>query len=429
MTSRARRSTSPARPAHITPAMPSSSTAATAFSDRLAEVVGAPLDGEPRQLSGGASRETWSFAAGGRPLIAQLQRVAHDPPREPQAPLLRAAAQAGEPVGAGVADGRDDEVLRAERSILAARAGAADAKATPEATDARLLDAIAGALAAVHRMPSPAGETQDALADLRAMHEALGQPHPVFDVAFAALERDRPAPGPQGFVHGDFRMGNLLVDGRRLTGVLDWELAHAGDQLSDLGWLCVRAWRFDRPDRPAAGLGTREELAAAYERHAGVAVDRAALAWWELFGTLRWGVITVLQHASHPGSLEHAVIGRRTAEVEWDLLELLDPGGAALTVPAAEPAPAPHDAPAATALLEHVRSTLGDALLPRFDGRDAFQLRVALRALGIVRRELEHDAEHRAVAAAVASRDDFPALRALVRAKLEAANPRHLEES
>src|SRR4051794_3270723 len=360
MTSRARRSTSPARPARTTPAMPSSSTAATAFSERLAEVVGAPLDGEPRRLSGGASRETWSFSAGGRALIAQLQRVAHDPPREPQAPLLRAAAQAGVPVAEVGADGADDPVLGVEWTILEALPGTADAGAILEANDARLLGQIAAALAAVHRMPMPEGTPEDPVAGLRTLHETLGRPHPVFDVAFAALERDRPAPGPQGFVHGDYRMGNLLVDGERLTAVLDWELAHAGDQLEDLGWLCVRAWRFHRGDRPAAGLGTREELAAGYERHAGVAVDRDALAWWELFGTLRWGVITVLQYASHPDSLEHAVIGRRAAEVEWDLLELLDPGGEALEVEPADPPPALHDAPPATELIEHVRRALGD---------------------------------------------------------------------
>src|SRR4051794_12996539 len=428
MTSRARRSTSPARPAHITPAMPSSSTAATAFSDRLAEVVGAPLDGEPRQLSGGASRETWSFSAGGRPLIAQLQRVAHDPPREPQAPLLRAAKAAGVPVAEVVADGADDPVLGIEYTVMDALPGTADAQTILDANGEELLDQIAAALAAVHRMPSAEGPAPDPLAELREMHRALGRPHPVFDVAFAALERERPVTGPEGFVHGDFRMGNLLVDGERLTAVLDWELAHSGDQLEDLGWLCVRAWRFHRGDRPAAGLGTREELAAAYERHAGVEVDRAALAWWELFGTLRWGVITVLQYASHPGSLEHAVIGRRTAEVEWDLLELLDPGGATLEVPPVDAGASLHDAPAATELIELVRGALGGELLPRLDGRDAFQLRVALRALGIVRRELEHGADHRAVAPAGGARHDYPALRALVRAKLEAANPRHLEE-
>jgi aminoglycoside phosphotransferase (APT) family kinase protein len=402
--------------------------AASAFSERLAEVAGAQLTAEPRQLSGGASRETWSLEAGGRPLIAQLQRVAHDPPRPPQAPLLRAAADAGVPVAGVVAAGRDDDVLGVEWTILEALPGTADPRTIIDANGPALLGDVAAALAAVHRMPAPGDGGADALAELWAMHDALGQPHPVFDVAFAALERDRPVAGRRGFVHGDFRMGNLLVDGDRLTAVLDWELAHAGDQLSDLGWLCVRAWRFHRPDRPAAGLGTREQLAAAYERHAGVSVDGDALAWWELFGTLRWGVITVLQHASHPDSLEHAVIGRRTAEVEWDLLDLLDPGGAALQVAPAEPGASLHDAPAATELIELVRSALGDDLLPQLDGRDAFQLRVALRALGIVRRELDHEAAHRAVAEAITGRDDFPALRALVRAKLEAANPRHLEE-
>jgi aminoglycoside phosphotransferase (APT) family kinase protein len=398
------------------------------FSDRLAEVVGAPLTEQPRQLSGGASRETWSFAAGGRPLIAQLQRVARDPPRAPQAPLLRAAAAAGVPVAEVVADGADDEVLGVEWTILEALPGTADARAILDANGPALLDEVAGALAPVHRMPAPAEAPVDVLAELRGMHDSLGQDHPVFEVAFAELERSRPAPGPRGFVHGDFRMGNLLVDGDRLTAVLDWELAHSGDQLEDLGWLCVRAWRFHRPDRPAAGLGTREELAAAYARHAGVSVAPETLAWWELFGTLRWGVITVLQRASHPGSLEHAVIGRRTAEVEWDLLDLLDPGGAALEAPPGEAPASLHDAPSATELIERVRGALGDDLLPQLEGRDAFQLRVALRALGIVRRELEHDAEHRAIAEAVRDRDDYPALRALVRAKLEAANPRHLEE-
>ena len=63
-----------------------------------------------------------------------------------------------------------------------------------------------------------------------------------------------------------------------MTGVLDWELAHAGDPVEDLGWLCVPAWRFSRRDLPAAGLGTREELLAAYARHSGVAPSIEELA-------------------------------------------------------------------------------------------------------------------------------------------------------
>ena len=71
--------------------------------------------------------------------------------------------------------------------------------------------------------------------------------------------------------------------------MLDWELAHIGDPVEDLGWLCVPAWRFARPDRPAAGLGTREQLLDAYARHAGVAVEPDALRWWELTGRCAGG--------------------------------------------------------------------------------------------------------------------------------------------
>ncbi len=165
---------------------------------------------------------------------------------------------------------------------------------------------------------------------------------------------------------------------------------------------------------PAAGLATRAELLAAYERHGGVGVDPEALAWWELAGTLRWGVICVMQAFSHLSgarrSVEHAVIGRRACEVEWDLLELLGVplAGELAPMPPATPAAAPavalHDRPTALELLHASREALGDDVLPQLQGRAAFQLRVVLRALGIVGRELEHSAEHAALhAAALAS--------------------------
>src|SRR5207237_9023128 len=143
-----------------------------------------------------------------------------------------------------------------------------------------------------HRMPADAGlapMVDDPVATLRGLHDALDQPHPVFELAFRELDRARPRSTRLGLVHGDYRLGNPMVDGDRVSGVLDWELAHVGDPTEDLGWLCVRAWRFGRPDRPAAGLGSREELLAAYERHSGVAVGPAELSWWDLFGPLRRG--------------------------------------------------------------------------------------------------------------------------------------------
>ena len=430
------------------------------LAQRLEELLSEPLTTPPRRLSSGASRETWAFATAAHgDLFAQIDRGGPQLiERPPQAPLMRAAAEAGVPVPAVVAAGDEDDVLGAGWTVVQAVSGTTDPGEilTGDAPPEQLLDSIAEALAAVHRMPADdqlAPAVDDPLAMLRGLYDALDEPHPVFELAFRALQTDRPV-ARRTLVHGDYRLGNLMVDGGRVTAVLDWEGAHLGDPTEDLGWLCVRAWRFERPDRPAAGLGSREQLLAAYERHAGVLVDPADLAWWELAGTLRWGLITVMQaHAHLSGtirSVEHAVIGRRTCEVEWDLLELLDPGGPEFT-PGALPDEPPtlHDRPTPGELLEAARSALGDDVLPELSGRAAFQTRVTMRALGIVQRELASRAaddalrsaalgqlgvsDERDLATAVRA-GDFVArepellasLRALVRAKLATANPRHV---
>jgi aminoglycoside phosphotransferase (APT) family kinase protein len=441
-----------------------------AISDRLAEVLGERLEGEIRRLSSGASRETFSLRTPAHgELVAQLERhraIGTDQP--PQAALLQAAALAGVPVARVVAHGRDDSVLGDSWTVLEALVGTTDPKEILAGEDvaqaSALIDGIAAALAAVHRMPADpalAPAVDDPLEQLRRLYDSLGEPHPTFELAFRALGEARPS-ARRTLVHGDFRMGNLMIDGRGVTGVLDWELTHLGDPLEDLGWLCVPAWRFTRPDRPAAGLGTREELCAAYQRHAGVEVDPAALRWWELAGTLRWGVICVMQAFRHLSgairSIEHAVIGRRSCEVEWDLLEMLDPRPPAVPERASAAAEMDassrsgmHDRPTMLELLDAARAALGDDVLPRLEGRDAFQLRVTLRALGMVRRELGHAEEHAAVHAgaldtlgfadeaelAAALRrgeldgrlpECYAALRAIVRAKLEVANPGYLQQ-
>jgi aminoglycoside phosphotransferase (APT) family kinase protein len=443
-----------------------------AIASRLEEVLGEPLSGELRRLSSGASRETFAFATDSRAeLVVQIARGGNKLVDAPdQATLLRAAAAAGVPVPAVVADGSDDEVLGSSWTVVEALGGTTEPKAILGGEGVpgpdELIDDLAAALASIHRMDlggTAVPAIEDPLALLREWHDRLGEPHPAFELAFRALESERPPAGRRTVVHGDFRMGNLMVGAEGLTGVLDWELTHAGDPVEDLGWLCVPAWRFERPDRPAAGLGTHEQLLAAYERHAGVAVERAALRWWELAGTLRWGVICVMQAFTHLSgarrSVEHAVIGRRACEVEWDLLRLLDErarGDRSLAARVAaqrrSPRPALHDRPTAVELLEAARGALGDDVLPRLEGRPAFQARVVLRALGIVRRELEHEDEHRALhAAALASvgcaderelaeairegalgeREEhvFAAVRATVKAKLEVANPAYLSQA
>jgi aminoglycoside phosphotransferase (APT) family kinase protein len=454
---------------------------------RLGDVLGQRPSGEIRRLSGGASRETYLCGCGSSgDLVLQIEQGGK-PTGEPpgQAALLEAALHAGVPVAAVIAHGNDDPILGAAWTLLKALPGTADAKqilADATAGDVpgkignralELLDSIAGALAAVHRMPADpalAPPVEEPLAQLRALYDRLGEPHPTFELAFRILGSDRPPSRPT-IVHGDFRMGNLMVDRDGVSGVLDWELTHIGDPVEDLGWLCVPAWRFTRPDLPAAGLGTREELLAAYERHAGITVPMTELRRWELAGTLRWGVICVMQAFTHLSgarrSIEHAVIGRRACEVEWDLLELLDPRPGEHRAFAEPPSAAPgdpahdrraprevqprlHDRPTAIELLEAARGALGRNILPELSGRPAFELRVTLRALGIVRRELELASEHAALHAAalgrlgVASEHELaeairggafdgrdgtlrPELREITRAKLEAANPAYLQ--
>ena len=154
----------------------------------------------------------------------------------------------------------------------------------------------------------------------------MGQPHPAFELGLRWLARTRPAPSVPSVVHGDFRNGNLIVGPEGIRAVIDWELAHLGDPLEDLGWLCVKAWRFGATP-PVGGFGTVDQLVSAYEEAGGVAVDGAALRWWQVLGTLRWGIICIVQALTHTTgtvrSVELAAIGRRVCEVEWDLLELL----------------------------------------------------------------------------------------------------------
>jgi aminoglycoside phosphotransferase (APT) family kinase protein len=441
---------------------------ASAISGRLEDVLGEPLTSPPRRLSGGASRETWAVSTVGHgELIAQLEpRAGSYADRPSQAPLLEVAAAAGVPVPRVIAHGTDEPVLGRSWMIVESLAGTTDPKLIIEGDGVpagpELIESIAAALAAVHRMPADPGlvpVVDDPLALVRQMHDSLGEPHPTFELAFRELEASRPAGRPSTFVHGDFRVGNLMVGDRGVTGVLDWELAHIGDPVADLGWVCVPAWRFGKPGNAAGGLGTREQLLAAYARHSGLQVDLAELRWWELWGTLRWGVICGMQAFSHlsggRSSIEHAVIGRRACEVEWDLLEALghDSTDATSAFPCeAERGVTLHDRPTVRELLDAARGALGDDVLPKLRGRAAFQLRVTLRALGIVERELafqrEHEQLHAATLAGLGVAHDAAlaasirggrfagrepelraALRAIVRAKLEVANPRYLEES
>nr|WP_241696040.1 phosphotransferase family protein [Solimonas terrae] len=195
----------------------------------------------------------------------------------------------------------------------------------------------AQALAGIHALDAealaflPLRNADTQIAELAARHRHYGEPLPVFEAAFAWLAQHLPPTRRPVVIHGDFRTGNLLVDETGLAGVLDWELAHRGDAMEDLGWLCVRSWRFGRDELPVGGFGRRAELYEHYEQAAGTVVDAAAVRFWELLGTLKWGVICQwFAHRRLRGELtqlEPAVIGRRVSEVELQLLDLLEGRG------------------------------------------------------------------------------------------------------
>jgi len=160
------------------------------------------------------------------------------------------------------------------------------------------------------------------------LYLSYGQYQPVFDVAFCWLRDHLPSPVPTALVHGDFRNGNFMVDQQGICGILDWELTHLGDPMEDIGWLCVNSWRFGNSDKPIGGFGKRAAFYQSYTEKSESTIDEKAIHFWEIFGTLKWGVICLFQCFSHLTgkirSIERAAIGRRVSETEIDLLQLMD---------------------------------------------------------------------------------------------------------
>jgi aminoglycoside phosphotransferase (APT) family kinase protein len=311
---------------------------------------GAGIDALQR-LSGGASQQTWAFdlcdRGGTVPLILRRasegarERSRMTAGLDTEARLLAAARAAGVPVPAvrhvlqpadALGEGFVMERLQGEtlgrRIVRDARFVAAR----------RVLARQCGeVLARIHAVPTsdlPPLRRGGAAAEQQFQHElhrAHGTSRPVFELAFQWLRRHAPPEVAQPvLVHGDFRNGNLVIDETGLVGVLDWELAHLGDPMEDLGWLCVNAWRFGCSQRPVGGFGTRADLFAGYEA-AGGRVDAERVHYWELLGTLKWGIVCeAMAHAWLSGverDVEKAVIGRRASESEIDLLALLAPHG------------------------------------------------------------------------------------------------------
>jgi len=299
------------------------------------------------RLSGGASQETWSFDAvtsdGRRPLI--LRRTPGGSPRGEgsnalplpvEAKLIERADKAGVAVPKVVAVLSDQDGI-GEGYVMSRLSGQAIPQKIPRDDDladarSKLAFQCGEALAGIHMINTKGIDDlsvspgQAELEKYFSIYDEFGDPHPVFEIAFKWLRDHMPTAVEPTLVHGDFRHGNLMVDANGLRAVLDWELAHIGDPMEDLGWICVNSWRFGHPEKPVGGFGDYEELFSGYES-AGGTVDRERVHFWEVLGTLKWGVMCLIMVAAFRGgmdrSVERATIGRRASEAEIDLLNLL----------------------------------------------------------------------------------------------------------
>ncbi len=236
------------------------------------------------------------------------------------------------------------------------------------------------ALAAIHAI-DPAGieglAPADPLADPLPWLDLLGEVRPALELGVRWLGERRPPAAVRTTVHGDFRLGNLLVGPEGLHGVLDWELAHAGDPAEDLGWLSAPAWRFGGTAE-VGGFGSLPELLDAYAEAGAEPIDADTVRWWQVYATVKWATICALQASTHLSgaarSVELAAIGRRVCESEWDLMVLLGvtpppPSGPVAAAGAASPFGRPTAAELAEAVREHLDRQVGDD--PRPGGRAA----------------------------------------------------------
>lgn len=398
--------------------VPEADDVAATIASRLADRRGTSLSVESaRLLPAGASRAT--YAAGlvegsgqVEPIIIRAVPAATDDGGlRAEAQVLRAAADAGVPVPEILDAGFDEDGNVLGFPYLAMTF--IDGESIPR----RILrnDSHAGArarfvaqcgeiLARIHRIDvrqTPGlSELGDPIAGLRELFPREFDAMPAgLVLATQWLTDNPPEPSPrQCLVHGDFRLGNLLLEPEGIAAVLDWELVHLGDPVEDLGWLCAKAWRFGG-STPVAGMGSRDELLDAYAREAGWRPTDRALRWWELYATVKWGLICAVQAARHldgvERSVELAAIGRRSAEQEFDAL--LDLG---LVAPEAVPDPLTeatgarasedlYGSPSSVELLEALAEFLrSDSVQADLSPQVRFHTRVAGNVVDVVRRQV-----------------------------------------
>jgi aminoglycoside phosphotransferase (APT) family kinase protein len=284
-------------------------------------------------LPGGASKEAWAVDVDGEELLVRRAAVGvihqFTLTLEQEFEVLQAAHEAGVKVPRPIAyypDLGGREAFAMER-VHGETIGRRIVRNPPPG----LAVEMAEELAKIHAIPRarlPFLRAPDPVERMRAELDTVDEPHPAIELGLTwadeRLVRDR----PHAFAHGDWRIGNLVVTERGLEYVLDWEFAHAGDPVEDVAWPLVRAWRFGADERRLGGVGDVEPYLERYVELTGSDVTMEELYVWEVLGNAKWAIGCLTQSRRHlrglDRSVELAVLGRMAAEMEYELLNLIE---------------------------------------------------------------------------------------------------------
>jgi len=388
------------------------------FDEKLAATLARSLPGFERllkseRLSGGASQETYRIEVEvqGEPRALAMRRAPGGEKVEPtpghpgldvEAMLMRNAKVAGvpEPEIYHVLDDEDDLGDGFIMQWLDGVTLGARVVRSPELDEIRprlayMCGEVVARIHAIDLHTSGLGEKLSVLSPGEYVEQTweryrlFDTPQPMIDYAGRWLNEHLPDDFTPALVHNDFRNGNIMFSPQGVVAVLDWEVAHVGDPMRDLGWICTNSWRFGRTDLPVGGFGTYEDLFAGYESVTGVPVDRHRVKFWEVFGSFWWaiGCLGMAEHyrTGPDQTVERPAIGRRSSECQVDCVNLLIPGPVELVEAAGGAVDT--DMPRIDELLKSVRDFLHGDVMQATQGRNNFLARVAGNSLDIVLRD------------------------------------------
>jgi aminoglycoside phosphotransferase (APT) family kinase protein len=290
---------------------------------------------EPKLLAGGASKEAWAVDAGGEPLLVRRAAVGvihkHTLSLADEFAVLEAAHEAGVKTPRPIAyipdlEGREAFVMeRLEGETIGRRI------VRMEGLPPELPTQLADELAKIHAIPrTRVPFLQEAnLERMVEEFDEVGEARPAIELGLWWLREHRPPPREPVVVHGDYRIGNVVVRAQEgLVGVLDWEFAHVDEPVRDLAFALVRAWRFGVPQKRLGGIGDAAPYVERYNKLTGLEVRPEELDYWELAGNVGWAIGCLTQMQRHLSgldrSVELAVLGRLGAEVEYEICHLLE---------------------------------------------------------------------------------------------------------